>query len=452
MSRGGGVRELLPAALAGTVAGGTAVVAAALLLYTGDGFLAALATVTAVEVAALAAGAWVGAGGDADRWVELVRRRWLATVVAFTAAAGYSAAWVVETGLVSAAGGQALGMVLLVAWPAYTTAALVATVGRGPGTGLGDEEDVAPVAAAALAGGAFGVVLVGGVLVGRVAAPPLLLAGVGVLAAGALLHGRTLGSLPARPTVSAESTPYGELVVVDRVVEGAVVRVLRVDGRVVDAARRADGEPVLAHHRAGAAWYARRSVERSLFLGDSALVLPRHVARLRPGSRIDVAVVDPGLARAGYGHFGVEPSDGIEVRYGSPRAWLDALDDAFDAIWLEVASGARLSLVSVEALRAAARRLAPGGTLLVGWRRSGGTEAGAGRIRSTVATVGSVLPDPAVYLPEGGGPESALVVAPGPRAPERSLGPLVRTPEEGWPVGGSSLVYRELPADPEDAR
>jgi NAD(P)-dependent dehydrogenase (short-subunit alcohol dehydrogenase family) len=92
---------------------------AALLLYTTEGFLGTAGFLIALSLAALALGLWVGV----ERTSLL--RRWLGVVIGYAAAAFFAGLWSGSSELRAAAWGGALAALFLLAWPAYTTGALL---------------------------------------------------------------------------------------------------------------------------------------------------------------------------------------------------------------------------------------------------------------------------------------------------------------------------------------
>lgn len=102
---------------------------------------------------------------------------------------------------------------------------------------------------------------------------------------------------------------------------------------------------------------------RVLHLGGGAWTLPRYVAATRPASAQQVVELDGALADLVAARL---PADGLglDVRVADARAALaEAAAGAFDAVVLDVFAGSRVPahLASVEAVRAAARALRPGG-------------------------------------------------------------------------------------------
>ncbi|MBI4540571.1 MAG: flavin reductase family protein, partial [Gemmatimonadetes bacterium] len=120
----GGAAVLTPF-LVGVAAAAAAQTSAALLLYMGSGFLSALSLIVAVQMVALSVGLWVGTGVPAGG-LDVLRRRWLAALLAFATAAVLSGGWMMLRDLGSTGAGRALGLGLLAAWPLYAAGTLMA--------------------------------------------------------------------------------------------------------------------------------------------------------------------------------------------------------------------------------------------------------------------------------------------------------------------------------------
>lgn len=163
-----------PAMAAGTALGAAVEAGGALLLYTDEGFLATFGFLGALALAAVAAGVWVGAGSAPGRG------RWAAAVVAFLAAAGYAALSGDVSALRATGPGRALGVLFLLAAPAYAAGVLLGGEAR---RGDGERTGVA-----ALLGAAAGVLLASMILVPRMQPAAVFTAAGAALAAGGLLE------------------------------------------------------------------------------------------------------------------------------------------------------------------------------------------------------------------------------------------------------------------------
>ncbi|HEY0304778.1 MAG TPA: SDR family NAD(P)-dependent oxidoreductase, partial [Longimicrobiales bacterium] len=109
------------------------------MLYTGRGFLGTAGFLIALSLAALALGLWVGAEHSS------LLRRWLMVIFAFALAGIFTTIWT-RTGASIRGLGGAFSALFLLAWPAYTSGALLASLSETP-------RSVAPPA---LFGGAAG--------------------------------------------------------------------------------------------------------------------------------------------------------------------------------------------------------------------------------------------------------------------------------------------------------
>jgi NAD(P)-dependent dehydrogenase (short-subunit alcohol dehydrogenase family) len=114
------------AALGCAVGAGTAA-GAALLLFTGRGFLATAGFLIGVTLAAVAAGVWVGVPDPRAllRRPEPTRARWIWTILAFSTAGVFTALWDRLAALREHPFGGALAVLLVLAEPAYAAATLV---------------------------------------------------------------------------------------------------------------------------------------------------------------------------------------------------------------------------------------------------------------------------------------------------------------------------------------
>lgn len=114
--------------VAGAALGAGTTAGSALLLYTGQGFLATAGFLLAVSIAAAAAGIWVGVPQPASRAVSN-RRRWFWVVLAFTAAGVFALLWIGRPPLRASGIGGALAVLLILAEPAYASGSLIAGLG-----------------------------------------------------------------------------------------------------------------------------------------------------------------------------------------------------------------------------------------------------------------------------------------------------------------------------------
>lgn len=163
---------LLAAFALGATLGSTTEAGAALLLYTGHGFLGTAGFLIALPLAGLALGLWVG-GENA-----VPQRRWIALMAIYVAAAILAFIWSTNTTLRRASLGGALPAFFLLAGPAYATGAVFQTLPR-------RDNDTA---AAAFLGGAFGILAAALFLIPNLPASVIFSAAAVVLLGVALLQ------------------------------------------------------------------------------------------------------------------------------------------------------------------------------------------------------------------------------------------------------------------------
>ncbi len=142
---------------------------AALLLYTGRGFLGTAGFLIALSLAALALGLWVGTENGATL------RRWLIVILAYAIAGAFATVWSRMGASLRGMGG-ALAALFLLAWPAYTTGALFTTLA----------DRVRSVAPAALFGSAAGSLAAALLLIPRLPAGVIFVGAAIILTAAAL--------------------------------------------------------------------------------------------------------------------------------------------------------------------------------------------------------------------------------------------------------------------------
>ena len=188
----------------GLALGAVATAGIALLLYTGQGFLRAAGLLVSSTMMAAAAGLWAGTPESPRTAPPWTRARWAAFTITLLAGGLFAALWGVRAPLRDLAWGGALAVLLELALPAYAAGALLA------GLHARDRALSAAggaVAAAALAGSAFGVLLSATVLI-QALEPYAIYYGAAVLL--------VIASLVDRPRVARD--PIGGMDMTDRVV------------------------------------------------------------------------------------------------------------------------------------------------------------------------------------------------------------------------------------------
>ncbi len=173
---------------------------AALLLYTGQGFLGTAGFLIAVSMAALAAGLWVGSPDPLRP--GRYRSRWYWTVIAFTLAGGFAALWDTRPEVQEMALGGPLAVLLLLAEPAYAGGSLLAGVASRRGRN-------GPLAGVpALLGAGAGVLLATTTLIPALEPPGIFLGAAALLA----VIGRIESARPAPPGEGSDMT--GKVVII----------------------------------------------------------------------------------------------------------------------------------------------------------------------------------------------------------------------------------------------
>jgi hypothetical protein len=99
---------------------------AALLLYTGQGFLGTAGFLLCVSLASLAGGLWVGESNEARP--AAIRGRWVWGIIAYGIAAGFAAFWATRPSFRDQPIGGALAVLLLIAEPAYVVGVLLSAL------------------------------------------------------------------------------------------------------------------------------------------------------------------------------------------------------------------------------------------------------------------------------------------------------------------------------------
>lgn len=221
-------------------------ITAGLLLYSGLGFLQALSVILAVEMSALALGLWSVSSIPEAAFVESLRRRWLFLLLAFAAAAFFSAGWEILGGLSAERSTQALGMALLGGLPLFAGGAVLGLLMRDEArlrTSL-DGGLPTPESFAAFGAGA-GFLATGFLILKNLTPTSILLGCVILISAAALAHGGLLSrrAHAERMTEPAVVPPDGEP---SGGVDGAVASERGAPSATVDAdgdAASAGGDP-----------------------------------------------------------------------------------------------------------------------------------------------------------------------------------------------------------------
>lgn len=360
----------LPAFLVGAAAATAGELTAGLLLYSGQGLLRGLTVVLATEMLGLSLGLAASRRLDPGD-LGAVRRRWLLLLVAFGAAAAFSAGWSVGRGFEAARPAQILGLGVLGGFPLFAAGSVLGALART------ERDRPAPVAAAAALGAASGVLAAGLLGVPRLEPTSLFLLSVVAVSAGALLHGWLVDRrLVVRVLSNASPGGDGSEVRLEERIHGASAtsgRVLSVDGRAVDGVTD-DDEPLLSWQRAALAVLSkgRRSGSRVLVVGVGTGALLRRLrgSTSAPGP-VAVEPLDDVRALRPWNLAGSDPGAVVEGE-GDPHAQIPETtdrSDRFDAVVVNLAllpPDGPVALSGREMLKAVLSRRSPEGVLLVG--------------------------------------------------------------------------------------
>jgi predicted O-methyltransferase YrrM len=447
---------LARAALVGLALSVTLFGGGALVLFNADGLLPAMAGMIATFAVALAAGLWAGVPAPGKE--PALHGRWLFAGLSVGAAGVYATALEILTAIGRPGGMRALGLLFLVALPAYAVGLLFPPLlawaeefEEGEWTGA---RPIGTLVLGFLAGFAVGALVAGLVLVPHVDAGPLLLGNAALLTSPVFLPwGPPAG--PEEQVLHEAETPFGTLRVVEVVYPGdrQPERLLCLDDETESGELARTGAPTLAYVAAAERWLAEVSSrgDAYLFLGGGAYTLPRRVAERDPSARITVVERDPESTRVACRFFGLRPEHGIVPVHGDARAVVEDWGEGeFDRVFVDVYDGREslpYSLVTVEALSVLRRLLRPGG---VGAMNVIGVGGGAGekRLWSVVRTAAAVFPSVALYVHLGRDyPERQnflLAFSPDPahRFPARA-GAFDLWPRDEWPGWEGTLVFRD---------
>ena len=228
--------EWVPPLFVGVAAAIAAEVALSLLLYGGPGLVRSLTTVLGVEGFAFAAGLWSAPAPGLDL-VERVRRRWILGLVVFLVAATYGSAWPFLPVLAEGRLGQALGLVVMGAFPLYAAGAVLGGITSAAVTDEGGR--LSGPGAAAAVGAALGFVLTGFMLP-RVPMPGTMLVGCLVLlSAAGMIYGSVLGARTEIVVQARRPSRTGEVRVQERYLDAENVAHVELFEGVFGEGRRA---------------------------------------------------------------------------------------------------------------------------------------------------------------------------------------------------------------------
>ena len=457
---------LIRASLIGAALGAIGVAGVSLLVGGGPGLLTEGIGLAVTALVALGAGMWVSAPG-ADREELPMRERWAAAGLATAAAGVFATAWRMYGVLSGGMVGRTLGLLFLVALPAYTIGlalpTLLALAERWEER-VGDDEAgwgvLGTLVLGVLGGALLGMVVPGLLLI------PLLGTGPVLLAISVLLLSPLVIAEPEEPEVEEvilreDITPFSELRVTEISYPGErqPERRLYLNGEEESAELVRSGAPALAYIAAAETWLTSSTAPGSafLFLGGGAYTLPRRLAERDPRARITVVELDPEVTRIAQQYFGLRREHRITTVHGDARAFASREDAVprYDRIYMDVYAGTEAlpyALVTREAFEQLGRHLRPGGVLamnVIGVLR--GRESI--RLWSVVKTLESVFPSTALYWHLGPDyPDRQNVLLAGSPDPEHRFpgraGLFERMPREEWPNDSRAVVYRDMVVAP----
>jgi predicted membrane-bound spermidine synthase len=274
----------------------------------------------------------------------------------------------------------------------------------------------------------------------------------GQLLVAALVVGG-LGYLAAQPpagTLHAQQTLYSAVQVSEREwADGRLVREMFQNGGSSSAEYVDTGEP--AHGYVTASQRVMEpvvdDVGSALVLGGAALSLPVAFLARRPDMRITVVEIDPVVTElaAEYFAYGRRSHPGIRVVHDDARVFLRGTSERFDLVYMDVFDHLLTvpwTLVTADALRELADRLAPGGFFMANVL-SPLEGPGVGFLEYFRATLDSVFGEVHIYVadPEldAGVTQNLIVVA--------SLAPGGTPPAEWAEEAGVGTADRVLTDD-----
>jgi len=194
--------RFVPPFVIGLAAATVGEIAAGLLLYSGEGLMRALVIILATEIGALALGLMTAPDIGYPNLVDALRRRWMACLVVFVVATGFTTFWSFGQGSETTAVSQALGLALLGGLPLYAAGNLLGAMAslRARLGGIGPR-----IGASCAFGAAIGI-MAAGYGVPRLSAPSVLLFLMVLLSGGALIQGVGLVVVPRESAGESSTT------------------------------------------------------------------------------------------------------------------------------------------------------------------------------------------------------------------------------------------------------
>lgn len=123
-------------------------------------------------------------------------------------------------------------------------------------------------------------------------------------------------------------------------------------------------------------WYTREAAritelaphkQRILILGGGAFTLPEYLARVYPGSRVDVVEIDPQLREVATEHFDYQPLPNVRVIDDDARAYVTTTSQQYDVVIVDVYSDSSVpfSLMTREYAARLNAITTPGSTIII---------------------------------------------------------------------------------------
>ncbi len=188
-----------------------------------------------------------------------------------------------------------------------------------------------------------------------------------------LLGAGVYGSIRPGTVLADVQTVYAAIEVRDGYwTDDRPVREMRQSGGSSSIEYLDTGEPAHLYAKAALSWLEELDTppRRVLVLGGAALTLPLAIARRYPDVTVDVVELDPAATRLAYRHFAIgdDPAaERVQVVHDAGRHFLETTDQQWDLIYLDVFDNlvtVPWTVVTEEAFRTTAERLAPGGQLM----------------------------------------------------------------------------------------
>lgn len=318
-------------------------VSVVMLLYAAPGFLRSLTTILTIQGAALSLGLWT-APRQGGTLIHRLRRRWLACLITYIAAALYGIAWSLFPEIGSGRWGQGVGLAVLAGAPLYVAGIVIGGMISAVRT---DAEGRVPEPGVAVAVGATLGFALNGLLLARAPMPASLfvlcvvLLSLGGMTFGSVMDRHTQVEVRGRRTVEgAETRVEDRRRPAERLAERILLegraprrRVKLIDGRAEDAWDVALLQAVLPSEEES--WHV-------LMVGGGASAGPAFVLERHPRATVHVLESSPEVVELGREFFGTELSvgrgDRCRVEVGRLDDLIVSTTGAFDLVLLDGAA------------------------------------------------------------------------------------------------------------------